>query len=218
MIELRANGFPKIGFTIQVDTLCHKIPNFIEKASQAGVRRVFIGLENINPDNLIAANKRQNKITDYREMLQKWRTYGAITCAGYIIGFPGDTKESILRDIEIIKSELPLDLLELSTSPPCPVRRTTSSSTKRGVDGSGHEQIRSESSRHSSFQNERHGMGRGTAGRLGQLLQPRPYPHDPSQGRRQPERPARDNLSTLLWFKLVILTKAFIRSKAARSA
>jgi hypothetical protein len=120
MIELRANGFPKIGFTIQVDTLCHKIPNFIEKASQAGVRRVFIGLENINPDNLLAANKRQNKITDYREMLQKWRTYGAITCAGYIIGFPGDTKESILRDIEIIKSELPLDILELFYLTPLP--------------------------------------------------------------------------------------------------
>ena len=54
----------------------------IEKASQAGVRRVFIGLENINSDNLIAAKKRQNKITEYREMLQKWRDHGAITYAG----------------------------------------------------------------------------------------------------------------------------------------
>jgi hypothetical protein len=43
LIELRAGDCPKIGFTIQVDTLCHKIPNFIEKAAQAGVRRVFIG-------------------------------------------------------------------------------------------------------------------------------------------------------------------------------
>jgi hypothetical protein len=120
LIELRANGFPKIGFTIQVDTLCHKIPNFIEKAAQAGVRRVFIGLENINPDNLIAAKKRQNKITDYREMLQEWRNHGAITCAGYIIGFPGDSKASILRDIEIIKRELPLDILELFYLTPLP--------------------------------------------------------------------------------------------------
>ena len=120
MIELRAGDCPKIGFTIQVDTLCHKISNFIEKAAQAGVRRVFIGLENINPDNLIAAKKRQNKITDYREMLQKWRDHGAITCAGYIIGFPGDSKASILRDIEIIKRELPLDILELFYLTPLP--------------------------------------------------------------------------------------------------
>ena len=109
-----------IGFTIQVDTLCHRIPNFIEKAAQAGVRRVFIGLENINPDNLIAAKKRQNKITEYRAMLQKWRDHGAITYAGYILGFPGDTKESILRDIEIIKRELPLDILEFFFLTPLP--------------------------------------------------------------------------------------------------
>src|SRR6516165_5428959 len=69
MIRLRVGKGLKIGFAIQVDTLCHRIPNFIEKATHAGVRRVFIGLENINPDNLIAAKKRQNKITDYRQML-----------------------------------------------------------------------------------------------------------------------------------------------------
>ena len=120
LIDLRGGDCPKIGFTIQADTQCHKIPGFIEKAAQAGVRRVFVGLENINPANLIAANKRQNKISDYRELLQKWRTHGAITSAGYIIGFPGDSKESILQDIEIIKRELPLDILELFYLTPLP--------------------------------------------------------------------------------------------------
>src|SRR4029077_11898800 len=105
VIELKKEGI-HVGFTIQVDTLCHKIKNFIEKATQAGVKRVFIGLENINRENLITAYKRQNKITEYRVMLQKRRTHGAITFAGYILGFPADTKESILRDIEIIKREL----------------------------------------------------------------------------------------------------------------
>ena len=45
-------------------------------------------------------------------MLQKWRNHGAITYAGYILGFPADTKELIARDIEIIKRELPIDILE----------------------------------------------------------------------------------------------------------
>jgi hypothetical protein len=120
MIEMKVGEGLNIGFTIQVDTLCHKIPSFIEKATRAGVRRVFIGLENINPDNLMAANKRQNKITEYRIMLQKWRQHGAITYAGYILGFPGDTKESIKRDIEIIKRELPLDILEVFFLTPLP--------------------------------------------------------------------------------------------------
>src|SRR6185437_15475626 len=109
LIAMRHGEGMNIGFTIQVDTLCHKIPGFIEKATKAGVRRAFIGLENINPDNLIAAKKRQNKITEYREMLQMWRNHGAITYAGYILGFPADTKASILRDVEIIKRELPID-------------------------------------------------------------------------------------------------------------
>jgi Radical SAM superfamily len=119
LIAVRNEGL-NIGFTIQVDTLCHRIPNFIAKASRAGVRRVFIGLENINPENLLAAKKRQNRITEYRAMLQAWREAGAITCAGYIIGFPGDTKDSILRDIEIIKRELPLDILEFFVLTPLP--------------------------------------------------------------------------------------------------
>ncbi len=119
MIALREEGL-NIGFTIQVDTLCHRIPDFIAKAGRAGVRRVFIGLENINPENLLAAKKRQNRITEYRAMLQAWREAGAITYAGYIIGFPGDTKESILRDVEIIKRELPLDILEFFFLTPLP--------------------------------------------------------------------------------------------------
>ncbi|MBD8890281.1 B12-binding domain-containing radical SAM protein [Roseibium litorale] len=120
LIKLREEDGFDIKFIIQVDTLCHRIENFIGKATRAGVNRVFIGLENINPDNLLAAKKRQNKITEYRDMLQAWRDHGATTYAGYIIGFPGDTKDSVLRDVEIIKKELPLDLLEFFYLTPLP--------------------------------------------------------------------------------------------------
>jgi hypothetical protein len=133
MIQMREKEKMNIGFTIQVDTLCHKIPGFIEKASRAGVRRVFIGLENINPDNLIAAKKRQNKITEYREMLQMWRNHGAITYAGYILGFPADTKASILRDIEIIKRELPIDILEFFFLTPLPGSEDHKTLSAKGV-------------------------------------------------------------------------------------
>jgi hypothetical protein len=63
IIHLREVERLRVRLIIQVDILCHKLPNFIEKAARAGVTRVFIGLENINPDNLMAAKKRQNKIT-----------------------------------------------------------------------------------------------------------------------------------------------------------
>jgi Radical SAM superfamily len=120
LIELRERHKIDLKLIIQVDTLCHKIPNFVAKAARAGVTRVFIGLENINPANLIAAKKRQNKITEYRKMLLEWKTAGVITYAGYILGFPADTPQSIREDIEIIKKELPLDLLEFFILTPLP--------------------------------------------------------------------------------------------------
>jgi len=120
LIHLREVEKLNLGFIIQVDTLCHKLPNFIEKCARAGVRRVFIGLENINPDNLLGAKKRQNKITEYRKMLIAWKKARVITYAGYILGFPNDTVESILNDIDVIKRELPVDLLEFFYLTPLP--------------------------------------------------------------------------------------------------
>ena len=120
MIELRERERLNVSFIIQVDTMCHKIPHFIEKAARAGCHRVFIGLENINPDNLLSAKKKQNRITEYRTMLQRWKAVRVVTYCGYILGFPADNPESILRDIEIIKEELPVDLLEFFCLTPLP--------------------------------------------------------------------------------------------------
>jgi hypothetical protein len=109
-----------IKFVIQVDTMCHRLPHFIEKAGRAGVARVFIGLESINPDALLGARKKQNKVAEYRRMLLEWKRAGVTVFAGYIIGFPSDTPESVLRDIEIIQRELPIDLLEPHCLTPLP--------------------------------------------------------------------------------------------------
>ena len=120
LIDLRENQGFRIKLILQVDTLCHRIPNFIEKAARAGCNAVFIGLENINPELLQGAKKRQNKIWEYRVMLQAWRRQKVMTWAGYILGFPTDTPETIARDIEIIKRELPLDILEFFFLTPLP--------------------------------------------------------------------------------------------------
>ncbi len=133
LILLRERDGIPIGLMIQVDTLCHKIDGFVEKSKRAGVTRVFIGLENINPDNLVTANKRQNKITEYRKMLLAWKAQGIITLAGYILGFPSDTPETIRRDIEIIKRELPLDGLEFFNLTPLPGSEDHQTLWRKGV-------------------------------------------------------------------------------------
>jgi radical SAM superfamily enzyme YgiQ (UPF0313 family) len=120
LIALREQEHLNIKFIIQVDTMCHRLPKFIEKAGRAGVRRVFIGLESINADALKGARKKQNKVAEYRKMLLEWKRAGATIFAGYIIGFPGDTPASVRRDIAIIQRELPIDLLEPHCLTPLP--------------------------------------------------------------------------------------------------
>jgi hypothetical protein len=120
LIEMREQEGLGLQFIIQVDTLCHRIPNFVEKAARAGCKRVFIGLENINPDNLLQAKKKQNRVHEYRQMFLAWRAQRVITYAGYILGFPSDTPERIARDIRTVQQELPVDLLEFFILTPLP--------------------------------------------------------------------------------------------------
>ena len=120
IIELKRTERFKINIIMQVDTLSHKIPNFIAKAAAAGCKKVFIGLENINPESLKGVSKGQNHITEYRMMLQAWRKAKVLTYAGYMLGFPADTPDSIARDIGIIQKELPIDIMEFFMLTPAP--------------------------------------------------------------------------------------------------
>jgi radical SAM superfamily enzyme YgiQ (UPF0313 family) len=120
LIRMREEEGLGLQFIIQVDTLCHRIPNFVEKAARAGCKRVFIGLENVNPDNLLMAKKKQNRVHEYRQMFLAWRAQRVITYAGYILGFPNDTPERIARDILTVQQELPVDLLEFFILTPLP--------------------------------------------------------------------------------------------------
>jgi hypothetical protein len=43
-----------------------------------------------------------------------------LTVAGYIVGFPTDTPESVARDIEVLKRELPVDMVHFTCLTPLP--------------------------------------------------------------------------------------------------
>jgi hypothetical protein len=81
----------------------------------------------------MGTKKRQNKIWEYRDMLQAWKRAKVMTYAGYILGFPTDTPESIARDIEIIKKELPIDILEFFFLTPLPGSEDHKKLLMRGV-------------------------------------------------------------------------------------
>ena len=133
LIALRQKEGLKVRLQVQVDTLCHRIPNFIDKAVKAGVDQVFVGLENINPDSLVTIKKNQNKITEYRDLFLQWKKYPVVITVGYIIGFPNDTRESILHDVEVIKRELPIDLIYFTNLTPLPGSEDHLNLLKQGI-------------------------------------------------------------------------------------
>ena len=188
LIHLREVEKINIKLIIQVDTLCHRIPNFIEKAARAGVKRVFIGLENVSPDNLQAAKKKQNKITEYRMMLLAWKKVGVLTYCGYILGFPNDTPERIKRDIEVIKRELPVDLLEFFYLTPLP--------------GSEDHKIRPQPRLHGASDHVQGGVGPGLPRGLGDLLLGRPCRDDPAPRRRHQRQRRQDHVRAQLVHRL----------------
>jgi len=91
---------------MQIDTQSWKIPNFVEMASKAGCYLVFVGMESINPENLVLVNKKHNKTQEYADMVETWHKAGILVHVGYIVGMPCDTPQSIVHDIGLLKVKL----------------------------------------------------------------------------------------------------------------
>ena len=120
LIELREREGIELSFVVQVDSTSYKIPRLVHKLATAGCKWVFIGLESVSPENLASAGKGQNHVEQYREMLQMWHDVCIMTQVGYIVGFPFDTSESIERDVEVLKNELPVHLVKFACLIPLP--------------------------------------------------------------------------------------------------
>lgn len=106
LIRLRREEGIRLGFMMQVDTQSYKLPNFVAKARAAGCSQVFVGMESLNPRNLCAAGKRQNRVEEFRALIEAYRHAGINTHVAYIIGFPFDTAASVRADIERLKTEI----------------------------------------------------------------------------------------------------------------
>ena len=119
LIEMKNEG-KSVGFMMQIDTQAGNIPNFVDKAKQAGCRMVFIGMESVNPDNIESAGKTQNNVELYREMVRRWQSASVIVHVGYIIGFPHDTSESVRRDVVFLRDHVGVDLASFFMMTPLP--------------------------------------------------------------------------------------------------
>ena len=133
LIAMREQEKLNIKFVIQVDTMCHRLPNFITKAGRAGVARVFIGLENINPEKLVGSQEEAEqgcRVPQDAAGVEARRGHGL---RGLHRWFPHLHAGSVLRDIKIIQRELPIDLLEPHCLTPLPGSEDHQKLHKAGV-------------------------------------------------------------------------------------
>ena len=101
LIRLREEEDVPFTFMMQSDLAARKMPggDFFELAARAGCNQVFFGVESVNRENLHSQDKYQNQVSEYKNLIDHCHSLG-ITChAGYILGLPFDTPESLKEDI-----------------------------------------------------------------------------------------------------------------------
>jgi radical SAM superfamily enzyme YgiQ (UPF0313 family) len=118
LAELRQSGY-NLSFMIEADLACGKDKSFIPLLAQAGCSQIFQGVESLNQDNLMEARKHQNKIEQFARLWEECHAHGIAIHAGYIIGFPHDTPESVPRDVRKLL-ELGVDQVSFFIMMPLP--------------------------------------------------------------------------------------------------
>jgi len=118
LIQLRTEGLA-FRFMVEADLVAWKIPAFVELLARAGCNQVFMGVETVRQETLNATRKRQNKVKDYAEMCALHHEFGIACHAGYILGFPTDTPQTIAEDVEVLK-ELGFDQVSFFMLTPLP--------------------------------------------------------------------------------------------------
>ena len=122
LIQLREQEGLEFSIIIQVDTLCHKHPEFHrEMRSAPASSGCSSGSRTSIPTTWPAAKKRQNKITEYRKMLLAWKNgRRADLCGLHSRASPTTRRNRSCTTSRSSSSELPIDLLEFFYLTPLP--------------------------------------------------------------------------------------------------
>jgi radical SAM superfamily enzyme YgiQ (UPF0313 family) len=101
LIQLREGENIPFTFMMQSDLAARKLPggDFFQLAARAGCNQAFFGVESVNRNNLRSQEKFQNQVSEYRSLVEHCHALGIACHAGYILGLPYDTPESLRQDI-----------------------------------------------------------------------------------------------------------------------
>jgi radical SAM superfamily enzyme YgiQ (UPF0313 family) len=101
-----------------LDTLTEESARLMGKA---GCRYVYVGLESLSDASLTGANKRHNKVHEYRRRLQYLHDNGVVVMSIFLLGLDGDTPD-YLRRLPDLVDEIGVDIPVYSL--PVPIEGT----------------------------------------------------------------------------------------------
>jgi hypothetical protein len=97
----------EMGFLCQCDTQIAKQPELVELLGRANCYEIFVGVESFNKEALKNVHKFHNQPNQYQDIIRLSREAGIRANFSNIIGFPSDTEQQILFQLETIKELRP---------------------------------------------------------------------------------------------------------------
>ena len=99
-----ARRYKNLNIVIQADCISmSRNEAMVSKMAQAGMRTVFLGIENVSTKNLAAAGK-GNIVNASRKAIEICHKYDIMVVAGLIFGFPDDEEGDIIENYQFLKS------------------------------------------------------------------------------------------------------------------
>jgi radical SAM superfamily enzyme YgiQ (UPF0313 family) len=97
-------GYRDLYFTVQADCVTMaRHPQMVARMAQAGFRSIFLGMENVSPQNLHMAQK-GDIVNHSRRAVKLCQQNGIMVIGGMIFGFPDDGEEEIVANYRFLKS------------------------------------------------------------------------------------------------------------------
>ncbi len=99
-----ARKYKKLNLVVQADCISMaQNEEMVSKMAQAGVKSVFLGIENASKKNLESAGK-GNIVNASRKAVEICHKYDIMVIGGLIFGFPEDDEESIIENYQFLKT------------------------------------------------------------------------------------------------------------------
>jgi anaerobic magnesium-protoporphyrin IX monomethyl ester cyclase len=99
-----ARSYRNLHLVVQADCISiSRNEEMVRKMSAAGMKCVFLGIENVSQKNLATAQK-GNIVDASRKAVELCHKYGIMVMGGLIFGFPDDDEQAIIENYRFLKS------------------------------------------------------------------------------------------------------------------